>query len=140
MVRQKKTDVSETELALLRRLWDGPQTIRQLTEFLYSDGKTPTTGQYATVQKLLERLEESGHVVRERNRVPHTFAATVSRDQLIGRRLQEMAEKLCDGSLTPLLTHLVRLRPLSDGERQELRDLIELAGESAEEAEEAEEE
>ena len=46
------------------------------------------------------------------------------RDELIGRRLQDVAEKLCGGSLTPLLTHLVRTRRLSARERQELRDLI----------------
>jgi len=46
---------------------------------------------------------------------------------VIGRRLQDMAEKLCGGSLTPLLTHLVRHRQLSARERQELRDLIDEA-------------
>jgi predicted transcriptional regulator len=41
--------------------------------------------------------------------------------------LQDVAEKLCGGSLTPLLTHLVRQRRLSARERQELRDLIDEA-------------
>src|SRR5439155_916637 len=54
----------------------------------------------------------------------HVFAAVMGRDDLIGRRLQDVAEKLCGGSLTPLLTHLVRQRRLSDRERQELRELI----------------
>ena len=54
----------------------------------------------------------------------HTFAAAVGREELIGRRLREVAEKLCGGSLTPLLTHLVRARRLSARERQELRQLI----------------
>jgi BlaI family penicillinase repressor len=35
-----------------------------------------------------------------------------------------VAEKLCGGSLTPLLTHLVRTKRLSARERQELRTLI----------------
>ncbi len=48
----------------------------------------------------------------------------MEREDLIGRRLQDMAQKLCGGSLTPLLTHLVRQRRLSASERQELRDLI----------------
>jgi predicted transcriptional regulator len=76
------------------------------------------------VQKLLERLEGKGYVRRDRTPPAHTFAAAVGRDELIGRRLQEVAEKLCGGSLTPLLTHLVRARPLSARERQELRQLI----------------
>ena len=48
----------------------------------------------------------------------------ISREDLIGRRLQAMAEQLCGGSMTPLLTHLVRAKRLSARERQDLRDLI----------------
>jgi predicted transcriptional regulator len=43
---------------------------------------------------------------------------------LIGRRLQAVAEELCGGSLTPLLTHLVRNKKLTARERRELRSLI----------------
>jgi predicted transcriptional regulator len=115
-------DVPDAELALLQVLWDGgPATIRQLTDVVYPGG---TAAQYATVQKLLERLERKGYVRRDRAPAAHTFAAAVDRETLIGRRLQDVAEKLCGGSLTPLLTHLVRTRALSERERQELRDLI----------------
>ncbi len=115
-------DVTDTELALLQVLWDsGPATIRQLTDVLYPGGGT---AQYATVQKLLERLETKGCVRRERTPPAHVFMAAIAREDLIGRRLQDMAEKLCGGSLTPLLTHLVRTRGLTARERQELRDLI----------------
>jgi predicted transcriptional regulator len=115
-------DVTDTELSVLQSLWDGgPATIRQLTDGLYPGGGT---AQYATVQKLLDRLELKGYVRRDRTPAAHTFQASVPRDELIGRRLQDVAVKLCGGSLTPLLTHLVRARKLSDRERQELRDLI----------------
>lgn len=119
-------DVTDTELELLQQLWDhGGRTIRQLTDALYpGEG---TTAQYATVQKLLERLEEKGHVRRDRSPPAHVFTAAVRREDLIGRRLQDVAEKLCGGSLTPLLTHLVRARRLSPRERRELRDLIDEA-------------
>jgi predicted transcriptional regulator len=115
-------DVTDAELAVLQLLWDhGPATIRELTEALYPDG---TAAQYATVQKLLDRLETKGCVRRERTPGAHLFAAALERGELIGRRLQDVAEKLCGGSLTPLLTHLVRARRLSARERRELRDLI----------------
>jgi predicted transcriptional regulator len=114
--------VTDTELAILQLLWErGPQTIRQLTDALYPGG---ATAQYATVQKLLDRLESKDCVARDRSGPAHVFAAAVRREELIGRRLQDMAEKLCGGSLTPLLTHLVRARRLSPRERQQLRDLI----------------
>jgi predicted transcriptional regulator len=115
-------DVTDTELAILQLLWEhGSQTIRQLTDALYPGG---SAAQYATVQKLLDRLEAKGHVGRDRSGPAHVFAAAVQREELIDRRLQDMAEKLCGGSLTPLLTHLVRARRLSPRERQQLRDLI----------------
>src|SRR5262249_8558273 len=94
-------DVTNAELAVLQVLWEqGPSTIRQLTDRLYPEGRA---AQYATVQKLLERLEDKGHVTRDRRPAVHVFAAAVGRDELIGRRLQEVAEKLCGGSWTPLL-------------------------------------
>src|SRR6516165_40575 len=115
-------DVTEAELAILQALWDdGPATIRRLTDALYPGGGA---AQYGTVQKLLDRLEAKACVRRERSGAAHTFAATVGREEIIGRRLRDVAEKLCGGSLTPLLTHLVRARSLSSREREELRALI----------------
>ena len=116
-------DITESELSVLRILWDrGPATIRQLTDVLYPRGGA---AQYATVQKLLDRLEAKGCVRRDRSGAAHTFAAAVGREEIIGRRLRDVAEKLCGGSLTPLLTHLVRSKKLSARDRQELRSLIE---------------
>jgi predicted transcriptional regulator len=116
-------DVTDAELALLRQMWDGgPATIRQLTDELYPGG---AAAQYATVQKLLERLEEKGFVTRNRRSNVHVFAAVIERDELVGRRLQAIADTLCEGSLTPLLSHLVRAEGLSADDRKSLRAMIE---------------
>jgi BlaI family transcriptional regulator, penicillinase repressor len=115
-------DVTDAELAVLQVLWSqGPATIRQLTEAIYPDAGP---AYYATVQKLLERLEGKDCIRRERAAGPHVFSAILRSEELIGRRLQAMAEKLCGGSLTPLLTHLVRAERLTAKQRQELRTLI----------------
>ncbi len=115
-------DVTDAELAILEQLWDdGPATIRQLTDRLYPRGGS---SHYATVQKLLERLEAKAYVRRDRKAAAHTFTAAVPLGELIGRRLRATAEQLCGGSLTPLLMHLVRARSLTSKERQELRALI----------------
>src|SRR2546423_427235 len=115
-------DITDAELAVMQLLWEqGPSTIRQLADRLYPGGRA---AQYATVQKLLDRLEGKKYVKRDRRPAVHVFAAAVVRDEVIGRRLQSVAEKLCGGSWTPLLTHLVQSEKLSAAERQELRDLI----------------
>ena len=54
----------------------------------------------------------------------NVFAPAIGRDELIGRRLRDVAAKLCGGSLTPLLTHLVEAEPLTARERETLRGLI----------------
>jgi predicted transcriptional regulator len=76
------------------------------------------------VQKLLERLEGKGCVRRDRGTWPHTFAAAIERSDLIGRQLQQTADKLAGGSLQPLLTHLVKTGRLSADDRQSLRSLL----------------
>ena len=115
-------DVTDTELAILQVLWErGPATIRQLTDELYPDG---STSQYATVQKLLERLEQKGCVARDRKPWPHIYRPAIDREELIGRRLRAVAEQLCGGSMTPLLTHLLKVEHLSPRERNELRNFV----------------
>lgn len=115
-------DVTDAELAVLQVLWDeGTATIRQLTDRLYPQG---TDAHYATVQKLLERLEAKSHVGRDRGSHAHVFEAVTSRDSLVGHRLRAMAQKLCGGMMAPLLTHLIRAEALTARERQELRALI----------------
>lgn len=115
-------DVTDTELAILEVLWErGPASRRQITDSLYPHGGP---AQYATVQKLLDRLEAKEFVSRDRTESGLTFRATQDRQHLIGQRLREMAEKLCGGSLTPLIMNLVRARPLSGDELQELQQLL----------------
>lgn len=115
-------DITDAERAVLEVLWDrGPATIRTLTDILYPEGGT---AHYATVQKLLERLESKACVTRQRRGTVNVFAATLGREELLGRRLQALAEELCGGSMAPMLTHLVQNRKLSARERADLRDLI----------------
>jgi BlaI family transcriptional regulator, penicillinase repressor len=116
-------DVTEAELNVLDLLWNkGPATIRQLADELYPGGGAT---QYATVQKLLERLQAKECVRRDRSGGVQQFSASIEREDLIDRRLQTLAEQLCGGSLAPLLSHLVRADRLSAADRQSLRNLIE---------------
>ena len=119
---RRPQDVTDAELDVLRGLWDdGPATIRTLADRLYPGGGT---SEYATVQKLLERLEDKGHASHTAEGRQNLYRARVQRDDLVARRLRDTAEQLCDGSLTPLLTHLVSAGRLSRDELLELRRLV----------------
>src|SRR5215468_9955850 len=122
-MRRSAEDVTDTELAMLQVLWDrGTATRRQVTDALYPEGGA---AHYATVQKLLERLEAKGFVRHTRDaQGVLVFTPTVGRDDFIGVLLRNVAEKLCGGSLTPLMMNLVRARALSERDLDELQAFL----------------
>ncbi|TWT65280.1 BlaI/MecI/CopY family transcriptional regulator [Allorhodopirellula solitaria] len=114
-------DVTAAELAVLHALWNGSATIREITDVVYSGG---SASEYATVKKLLSRIEAKGLVTRDTSQLAHRFSAAISPDDLIARRLQDVAEDICDGSHTPLLMNLLTHRQYSAPERKQLRELL----------------
>ncbi len=124
---RKPQDVTEAELALLEQLWSGgPLSVKTISMTVYGEATTSTT---ATVQKLLGRLEAKNCVKRDPSVWPRLFSASIDRDDLIGRRLQSTADELCEGSLSPLLTNLIRNGSLSRLDRSRLKTLLdELSG------------
>jgi BlaI family transcriptional regulator, penicillinase repressor len=119
---KKTLPVTEYELAVLEALWQrGSATIREITEAIYPESSSAT---YATVQKLLERLENKGYVRRDRRSFAHSFKPRIARAKLIGQGLEDLAAKLCGGSLTPLLVHLVQTTSLNPQDRAMLQKII----------------
>lgn len=114
---------SNAELSVLDVLWerDGA-TVRDVASALHGE---PSAVQYRTVQVLLKRLERKGLVTRDRSASPHRYTAAVARSALIGDELQRVADKICEGSLAPLLLNLARNAKLSAGERRALWELLE---------------
>ncbi len=126
---ERRIHLTDAEFAVLEPLWQhGPQTIRQLTARIYPG---QTVSDYATVQKLLERLEQKRCVARNRAGLAHVFRAAVERELLIDQQLQEIADRLCDGSWVPVLSQLVRRVSLSKKDREQLRKLLESAEKSS---------
>jgi predicted transcriptional regulator len=120
--RRNRPDVTDAELTVLKALWGrGASSIRELTDLLYPEGGT---AHYATVQKLLERLEAKAFVRRRQRGRINIYSPIIEREALIARRLRETADKLCEGSLTPLLTQLVEGSDLSRDELTALRRLV----------------
>ena len=119
---RKPRDVTDAELSILQVLWErGAATIREITDRLYPEGGV---SEYATVKKLLTRLEDKECVTRDDSQKVHVIRATIERDELIGRRLQEVVDSLCEGTWSPLLTQLVNADGLTRKQQQMLNALI----------------
>ena len=115
--------VSDAELDALKPLWEkGPMTPSELMAELAGTGRSLA---YTTVQTLLHRLLQKGHVARSREGKTQVYRAVVSREDLLARQMQEMAERLCDGASAPLMLSLVRGGKFSKAELRRFREILE---------------
>jgi predicted transcriptional regulator len=119
---RRDRDVTEAELAILQFLWDeGPATVRRIIDGLYGPGGR---SDHATVRKLLERLEAKGCIGRDSSGPVQVISAAVRREDLVGQRIQSVADQLCGGSIASLLTSLIAARRIPARGRKALRDYL----------------
>ena len=85
---------------------------------------------YTTVQTRLNRLVAKGVVARSEQR-PARYRAIVDPEDVSARHLDLLLERVCEGSVVPLMAHLMRRRGLSPEEIAELKRLIAQTEQSA---------
>lgn len=118
----KIDQVTEAEISVLQVLWEhGEATSRTVTSAIYDE---ISDSKIATSQKLLERLEAKGCVCRDRNARAHVYRPLVSREQFLQDRMQSLADRVCQGTLMPLMTTLLKSKGLSRNDRLQLRELV----------------
>ncbi len=111
--------IPEAELAILKALWDGgPATVRELLDRLGNDQA------YTTVQTLVGRLVDKGHVRADRRDLAHVYVATTTRDDLAARQVQDVASSLLDGAVAPLVLRLVEQGRFTPAEIARFRELL----------------
>jgi predicted transcriptional regulator len=114
--------ISETELAVLKVLWDlQASTVRAVQAVLRRQGRQWA---YTTVQTLLHRLQAKGFATSDRGGTAHVFRAAVSREELLKRRLGDLAEQLCEGTASPLVLALVEGGQFTPDEIEQFRQLL----------------
>jgi predicted transcriptional regulator len=114
----RTTRITPGELELLEMLWrEGPVTLSAAHAAL------GTEIGYTTVQTRLNRLVAKGLARRTEER-PALYSAAIRRDRAGTQQLDLLVKSLGQGSVVPLVAHLVRDRSLSPQEIAELRALI----------------
>lgn len=119
---RKKVRVADAELAVLKVLWArGPLSAKAIAETIYPDG---AESEFAAVHSFLQRLERKGLVARDRKSFVHIFSASVSQAEILGEELALLADRLGNGSIAPLVMHLIQRRRISKREADEIRKLL----------------
>jgi len=116
--RRKAPRLSVGELEIVQMLWrEGALTLSAAHTAL---GRPIG---YTTMQTRLNRLVEKGVVSRDAER-PARYTAAVAPEEVGARHLDMLIERVGDGSIVPLVAHLVRDRDLSSADIIELKQLI----------------
>ena len=113
--------VTDPELEILKALWElGEGTVREVLEKL-----GPQRGwAYTTAQTMLVRLQEKGCVARKKRGRAFVFRPLFTRDELLGRSLDDLAARVCDGKAMPLLLNLVQSSKFSRREQKRFRAML----------------
>ena len=114
--------VTDTELEILKALWElGEGTVREVLEKLGPNGRDWA---YTTAQTLLNRLQEKGCIESRKRGRAFVFRPLVSRDELLGQSLDDLASRVCDGKAMPLLLNLVQSPKFSRRELKRFKKLL----------------
>ena len=123
MTSERRTPMSEAETEVMKALWErGPAPVREVHELLHARGQTWT---YSTVITLLGRLERKGYVLVDKSEFAHVFQAAVSREEVVGQRLADLADELCGGDPAPLVLAFAQQHRFSVAEIAQFRQMIE---------------
>jgi predicted transcriptional regulator len=118
----RRSPVSDAELEVLKVLWTaGPATVRDVSASLRRRRRRLA---YNTVLTLLSRLKEKGYVAADRRDTAHLFRAKVTREDLLGSTLSALADRVCDGTASPLVHALVQGQQFSQEELEQLRQML----------------
>ena len=113
---------TKTELSILNVLWDkGPSTVRDVHEAL---NRIERSG-YTTALKMLQVMHQKGQVVRDDSQRAHVYSAAVSKDATQSQFLNDLVDRLFDGSTSQLVLQALGNAPAaSESELKQIRELL----------------
>jgi len=114
-------ELAKSEWALMEALWKrGQATASALT----ADVRSTQGWAYSTVKTMLERLVDKGYVKSRRVGNVYEYSPRLRRGAVVARTIDDLADRVLAGSVSPLIHRLVESRRLKDDEIRELRRML----------------
>ena len=123
MVRPSAKELTERELEVMHAFWhQGELTASQARDQLAVSGIDRA---YVTVANLVRTLVDKGFLIATNDERPFTYRAKRSFDEVSGRFVGDLIERVFQGSREKLLVQLMgRRKKLSDTERELLEQIL----------------
>ena len=119
MKRKKSVKLTSGELDLMDLLWRYEKLTLAEAHNAFGSERIG----YTTMQTRLNRLVEKDLAKRSSDR-PAVYSPRVAREAVQAGHLDDMLQRLAEGSVVPLVAHLVRDRKIDRDELAELKRLV----------------
>jgi BlaI family transcriptional regulator, penicillinase repressor len=117
---QKPLRLGDLQVAILRVLWDeGEATVTRVTEALAGKRRAPTT--IATMLSKMERRRLVEHRVDGRQ---YVYRPLLSESEVTNTMVADLTERLFEGDVSALVSHLLRSEEIDRDELVRLRAMI----------------
>jgi BlaI family transcriptional regulator, penicillinase repressor len=116
-------DLAKSEWSLMEALWTRGQATASA---LQADLRSSQAWAYSTVKTMLDRLVEKGYVKSRRVGNVYEYSPRVRRGAVVARTIDDLADRVLAGSVSPLIHRLVESHRLNDEEIRELRQMLEV--------------
>jgi predicted transcriptional regulator len=114
--------LTENELEIMQALWaESPLTIAEILERLQKKPKPA----YNSVLTLVRILEKKGHVNHKKEGKAFLYSPLLNRQNYRQAEVKSLLSRLFHGDVVDLAVSLVKSKPLSGADRQELKRLLE---------------
>ena len=122
MARPPAKELTERELEVMHVFWkDGESTIAEARDALAARG---TDRAYTTVATLVRILHEKGFLAQTNAERPYRYRPVRSYEEVSGRLLGDLLDRVFRGSRAQLLVRLLEQRRLSTKERSLLTQIL----------------
>src|SRR5512135_3660983 len=115
-------ELSELQLAVMHVLWQRKKAaVAEVQEALKAERDLALT----TVATVLTRLEKAGLVAHRASGRHYLYRPLVSEEEVHRSMVSVLAERLFEGDVAALVSHLVNAREIKPGDLARVRQLIE---------------
>lgn len=113
--------ITEAEEIVMRALWGyEPSTLSEVCDRI-RDAKWSSK----TIKTLIDRLCDKNAVGIERWGRRNRYYALIEKEAFVDRQIEQMTDRLFDGSTSDMLAYFCKTRSLTPGEAQLLIELLE---------------
>jgi predicted transcriptional regulator len=114
--------LTDLQIAVMRVLWEkGEASVAEIWEALRPERGLAQT----TVATLLSRLEKRGVVVHRSRARQFLYRASVTESEVRQVMVAELTDRLFDGDVAALMSHLLTARAVSPGDLAKVKEMVE---------------